>query len=567
VLLLLNSEDDPTTAAWLATLESWGVPHDALQPRPDEPLKAEALTHDDGHGRYNAVVLSTDSSVFWTSLAVLREYRRQFGVRQVNAFEYPRPTHGLCEVAGRPMGGSVAALTEAGQRQFGYLAGRVPIDGGGYGYASSVLDPARFTAMLVTQEGESLLGSSRSDDGLEDLLLTVNYSWPMLHWRLLAPGLLAWATRGRHLGMSRNYLACHVDDVLLSNWRTPGHGSAEKAEPASTVRMVPDDVREVAAWQRRHGFTLDLAINGHGGQDVTEPLTKTLIDHRTQFRWLNHTWSHLDMGKATESRNGSCDWRDVLTLREEIERNRQWAQAVDVPLSDTALVTGCHSGLDNPNLPAALELSGVTAVAADASRTPAPAYVGDAVTVPRHPTNIYTHVSTWPELLSEYRRYHPEASDAPDHATAFLEAENQVTLRHMLGNDPRPLFAHQSNLTNDRLLLRLLEHALALYNSYFSPEAPVQNLSMDDIALELRRREHWLSVRRSDRVSATVDKGVVTITSRTDTEVPVSMPRATAVARRWRRRAAFGAEYGGRASQWLPIRAGDTLRLLPSKSR
>lgn len=560
VLVLHSGADDPTSRAWLATLETWGVSYEAVIPAADRPLTVDQLVHDERHGRFNAVVLTTDSSAFWPSLPALREYRHRFGVRQVNGFEYPRPVHGLQEVHGRPLDGHVGVLTPTGRRHLGYLVGEVPLDPGTFGYLSAVSDPGVFTSLVETRHHEPLVGIATAPDGLEDMVLTVNYSEAMLHWRLLARGAIDWVTRGCHLGMSRYHLSCHVDDVLLPNSKSRP-GSAGAAD-GSTVRMTADDVESTVAWQKEQGFTLDLAFNGYGAGPVAEDsLTAALVEHRHEFRWVNHTWSHVDMGTTVVE--GRTRWRGVASLCEEIERNSSWATAVGIPASSTALVTGCHSGLDNPHLDLALDRAGITAIATDSSRRPQGRAPGRATRVPRHPTNIFTHVTTWPELLREYRAHYPDVVPLPGTESEFLEREERMVLSRVLSGDPGPLFAHQSNLADDRLLLRLLESCLGRYRAYLGPTAPLVNLSMDEIAAELRRRAAWRGARREHGMTATVDsRGRVVLASPVDVEIPLALPADSVWAGGWPHRHPFGEPYAGTRSGWHRLPAGEVSRLI-----
>ena len=66
------------------------------------------------------------------------------------------------------------------------------------------------------------------------------------------------------------------------------------------------------------------------------------------------------------------------------------------------MVTGEHSGVENPNMPAALAGTGVTTFAQDASRQPQQYSLGAALAAPRYPSNIYYNASNWPDELNEY---------------------------------------------------------------------------------------------------------------------------------------------------------------------
>ena len=117
-------------------------------------------------------------------------------------------------------------------------------------------------------------------------------------------------TRGVHLGYQRNYFSVQIDDVFLpdSRWSatlhcTPGDDCAENPE-STDIRMTPEDVAKLVAWQTTNGFAFDMAFNGGGSDDwkanhagtdaLTDALTATGIEN--QFTWINHTYSHEFLG-------------------------------------------------------------------------------------------------------------------------------------------------------------------------------------------------------------------------------------------------------------------------------
>ena len=121
--------------------------------------------------------------------------------------------------------------------------------------------------------------------GREELVLAFSYDVDSTQLQVLAPGLVAWLTRGVHLGFDRSYLAVHVDDVLLPNVRwvpgvhcTPGADCPPGVPAPPLIRMTADDVAYAVDWQRRTGFRLDLVFNGAGSVAAdagagTDPLT------------------------------------------------------------------------------------------------------------------------------------------------------------------------------------------------------------------------------------------------------------------------------------------------------
>jgi hypothetical protein len=120
---------------------------------------------------------------------------------------------------------------------------------------------------------------------VKEVVLTFNYNSAMTQWRLLAPGLIRWVTKGVHLGYNRNYLSNHVDDIFLADdlWSVEHKCTPAATSPVDpycdegvggdpngpTVRMTAADVTKVVDWQRANGFRLDMAFNASRPRPAT----------------------------------------------------------------------------------------------------------------------------------------------------------------------------------------------------------------------------------------------------------------------------------------------------------
>ncbi len=256
-----------------------------------------------------------------------------------------------------------------------------------------------------------------------------------------------------------------------------------------------------------------------------------------------------------------------------------------------ALITGEHSGLENPNMPTAMANLGITTFAADASRQPGPYSIGTARSAPRYPSNIYYNASNWPDQLSEYNTLYVAAGNSagnsqfpaetgrcvPTSATtclttpateaSVLTSESHIMLSHVLANDPRVGYAHQSDLigpatqtvngtTQDfgYTLLTLISNMLSQYNSWYTaPLAPVTDTTESQI---LGEQADWAAAQAS--VTASEQNGTVTITDSggSPVTVPITAPTGTTV-----NGSAFGQSYGGDLSAWTTLAAGNSLTL------
>ncbi|NLT53967.1 MAG: hypothetical protein GXX79_05240 [Actinomycetales bacterium] len=625
-------------------LEAEGVPFTRVDTRDTgrRRITADVLSATvDGvpTARYQAVVLPDADPPALTAeeKTVLADYERTFGIRRVVAFTWPQPAVGLNPpqdpgFAG-VLDGMTARVTADGLAgAFGYLGGEVPLVdvdpavGETYGYlavprADDPVAGSSFRTLVGatipgTDVTGSLLGVHTHDGGREELVVTLSQFSFQQHAALLGHGIITWMTRGVHLGHQRNYLSVHVDDVLSADARwsvsancTVGEDCPAGEVPADAVqdiRMTPADAVHLASWQRATGFGLDLAFNGYGSDAVaaeqgTDPLLIPLRDSSDYSRWVNHTYAHLFLGcvqdvtvvpwRCETVADGSVRWTPRAGIDSEIWDNVTWAWRSGIGPDARALVTGEHSGLflrpqqpeDNPELAPVLAARGVTVLASDSSRDPWPRRVGTAVTLPRHPINLFYNVATEVEEVDEYNHLHTSAADGgsglcetspatmtciePLGTGAYREmivpAQAAIVLGHVLGNDPRPHFVHQSNLAEDRLLYPLLEEVIGRYRGLLADSAPLTRVSMVAAADELTRRDAWQQ--RRDEVTAYLLDGVLhleTGASGGTVEVPLTVPEGTTVVTgAGGGETAFGEPYAGSRSAWAAVDTGGlTLR-------
>ncbi|WP_330347532.1 hypothetical protein [Streptomyces sp. NBC_00582] len=533
------------------------------------------------------------------------------------------PVHG--GYSGGLDGVQAAVTTAGRSGPFGYLDGAVPFEdndpavGESYAYLATPAPGADFTPYVDAPiPGRSTRGSLVGEyrhDGRRELVVTFVYNRYQQQFRLLARGIVEWMTGGVHLGSSRNYFAVHVDDVFAADDRwnsaldcTPG--DVDCADPGATpdpIRMTAADAAHAAAWQTSRDFTLDLAYNAAGTVDTrtanigADALADRLLADRDRFRWINHTYAHPFLGcvqdttvvpwKCSTDADGSTRWVSRTEISDQIANNRTWGQANGLPLDDDELVTGEHSGtkvlpqqpVDNPNLALALADNGVDWLGSDASREPDQRRLGAATTVPRHPMNVFYNAGRAVEQVDEYNWLYTARAQggsgvcednpatttclpAPlDPATGYTDhivpRETRIALGHVLANDPRPHYIHQSNLAEDRLAYPVLDGVLDGYRALFADDTPVVNLRMKDIGTELERRAAWQAAVRDDRVTAYRIGDTVTVEAPDGVDVTASLPSGTTLAG-----AAFGTAYAGGVSGWTPS-AGTPLTLtLPASA-
>ncbi|MER7911670.1 hypothetical protein [Streptomyces sp. NPDC096068] len=506
---------------------------------------------------------------------------------------------------------------------FGYLEGAVPFEdnsptvGESYAYLSTPVAGADFTsyvdaAIPGTAQRGSLVGEYRHD-GRRELVVTFVYNQYQQQFRLLARGIVDWMTGGTHLGASRNYFAVHVDDVFAADDRwnstlncTPG--DVDCTDPNAVpdpIRMTAADVDHAASWQTSRGFTLDMAYNAAGSVDFradnngADPLADRFVAKRNDFRWINHTYTHAFLGceqntsvvpwQCATNPNGSVKWVSRQDISDEIALNRVWGQTAGLPLENDELVTGEHSGLrvlpqqnvDNPNLGPALGDNTIGWLASDNSREPGQRQVGTATTVPRYPMNVFYNAGRAAEQVDEYNWIYTSRAQggsgicednpatttclaAPlDPATGYTDhivpLERQIALGHVLANDPKPHFIHQSNLAEDRIAYPVLDGVLDAYDALFAPSTPVVNLRMKNIGQELQRRSAWRTAVQNGQVTAYRIGETVTVEGPSGTTAPVTVPEGTL-----RSGSAFGEAYAGGRSAWTSLTGAPLTLELPS---
>ncbi len=522
----------------------------------------------------------------------------------------------VASVAG-DIAGTTATITPAGKSDgFQYLDGPVPYGPGSYSYLATPLSAtsqppmppgATFTTILSapipnsTTPG-SLMGVYASG-GVEQMVITSAMNFFQPHFKTVAHGILGWATRGVHLGYNRNRLTFHVDDAFsaVALWDpehncTPGEDCPRNPDgssiyPESSIRLTPADVTYAEQWQAANDYTLTLAYNGfYAAPD--DPLTQSLVAKKAAFRWLNHGLEHLYQGciqdfsvipwRSATDGSGNILWLSQEQIFNEINANIAVANTYGLPINPTEYLSGEHSGLfltpqqptDNPNFVAAVSQAGLTTIGADASREPAPRQVGTAMTAPRHPTILYYNAATVAQEVDEFNWLYTSRAnggsgyceDNPAVATCvaplneagftstIIPNDAAFNLGFILSNDPRPFYAHTSNMGGDRIIYPLLESILNMYRAAFDANAPLENLTLTEVSETFAQQSAWAASGMSDapRATASITSGTITIRNSGTTPVPLTAPTGTTVS------GATLEAYGGEVSGWVPAAPSTT---------
>lgn len=463
----------------------------------------------------------------------------------------------------------------------------------------------------------SLVGQY-SHDGRRELVVTFVYNQYQQQFRLLARGMVEWMTQGIHLGADRNYFALHMDDVLLGDDRwnptlncTPGDVDCavgtDQSDP-DPIRMTPADATYLKQWSAANGFTPDLMYNGGGSEDYkaehggTDPLATQLIADKNAYRWVNHTYTHPYLGcvqdvsvvpwKCSTTATGAVVWTSKADITAQIKDNTTWATQHGLTVNKQELLTGEHSGLkilpqqplDNPNLATSLTATGVTVLGSDNSRDPQQRKVGPALTVPRFPMNVFYNAGKASEEVDEYNWIYTRAADGGSgicegsatstcldtpldtttgYASYIVPLEARTDLGHVLSNNPRPHYVHQSNFAEDRIAYPVMEKILGDYKNLYAASTPIVNLRMADISAELSKRAAWDTAVKANKVTAYRIGDTVTVTAPSGLQSTASMPVGTRQAQLVGT-TSFGGAYAGQLSGWVApgaLQSSVTLKL------
>ncbi|HET6334445.1 MAG TPA: hypothetical protein VFG30_14575 [Polyangiales bacterium] len=598
--VLVLSAGDVGTDMVKAGLREGGVPFTEInlnavnRQKITDAYLADAASLFVKRGKFQAIITPNEAPTGLTAAekASLDKYQREFKVRRLSTYVWPSAAIGLNgpTFAG-PFDGYTANVNATGKANyFGYLNGPVPFDDNDpaimetYGYLAlplpaDTINKRSFTSLvdvpipLETVSG-TLIGVW-NDNGREEMVITCAINQYQFQQQALFQGILNWLTYGVHLGTERNYFTMHVDDVFLADARwsranncTVGDDCAPSViEP--DILMTPADVDFLIAWQNTNGFKLDMVFNGAGHVEAVEalgsyPIGTKLLQSKAQFRWVNHTYSHMYLGCiqdfstipfhcATDSK-GKTLWTTLGDVDAEIDLNVAFATKNGLAITKSELVTGEHSGLrrtpqepsDNPNLLTALKSDGILWIGSDNSRESTSRKVNTATTLPRYPMNIYYNTGKKAEAVDEYNYIYNSAADggsglcesnplstciAPLSTELGFDGyivpfEARIAMLHVVSNSPRPHYAHQSNLAEDRILYPVLTKLLTNYKRVFATSAPIVNPSMTQAGTELKNLADWTAA--SSKVTAYVQSGQLTLTvsGLSTVNIPITVPAA-----------------------------------------
>ena len=148
--------------------------------------------------------------------------------------------------------------------------------------------------------------------------------------------------------------------------------------------------------------------------------------------------------------------------------------------------------------------------------------------IPRYPTNIYYNVATNAQEVDEYQTLYDLPTCKPINGvttcnpagTPFTIAQiiasvDQGMFQHMMGNDPRPHYFHQTNLMSqpgqgDGLFFETIDPLVSEYNTYFAANAPIEQPTTAQIGALLSEQAGWAAANAA-QITGSVQGKVVTV--------------------------------------------------------
>jgi hypothetical protein len=195
---------------------------------------------------------------------------------------------------------------------------------------------------------------------------------------------------------------------------------------------------------------------------------------------------------------------------------------------------------------------------------------GPTLAVPRYPSNVYYNVANRADQLDEYNWIYTSPSTGgcvaiPNVTTCnaalttwptYLSNETRIMFGHLVGNDPRPHYFHQTNIAQSSAtaadtdttvggtLYAVVNTLLARYDAaYDRSKAPLVQLTPAQIAATLMQQHDWAAAQ--SKLDAYYQDGVVHVKNTGTAAVSVPLTGTT-----------VGGAYAGQRSGWTTLQPG-----------
>jgi hypothetical protein len=388
----------------------------------------------------------------------------------------------------------------------------------------------------------------------------------------------------------------------LANTRPGNPGTID---PPSFDELVPAAGGSIPAGVYDYALTANSSATGQTTASVTPNITVPAGGKVTAtFNAVCHAVAYT----LYRSPAGANAWAVVASsTRGATEPTDDGQNPIELSLTDSvaAGTTGAPPASNgaalapyaqNPNFATAMTAAGIAFDASDASKAypsnptvltspPIPAggtfFEGAVQAVPRYPSNVYYNASRQGQQLDEYNWIYTKPAgggnctdipgvttcrDTPATWAQYVASENTVMFRHVVGNDPRPHYIHQSNLADytpglpetdpgqGGIAYPVFGGLLARYEAAFDRASePLVQLTHSQIGQTLAQQDAWAATRAAGTVTASLVDGKVHVKNTGAAPVDVPLTGTTA-----------GALYGGQKSGWITLAPGAEQVLAPN---
>ena len=386
-----------------------------------------------------------------------------------------------------------------------------------------------------------------------------------------------------------------IDDAATTTGPAPGPGTGV---PTGTYDYAV--TARSAAGESTGSVTTGIAVGATGTSGNSAAISFNAVCHAVSYQvYRAATGTNAWTLVGSLARPGTAvtdDGSEPLTLT--IVDNKAAGTAGAPPAANAAAIAPYGQ---NPNYLAGVLNAGVRFVATDASKTypqtptnvaspqwPLGATFTESTAtasfqaVPRYPSNVYYNVSRQGQQLDEYNWIYVAPANGggcvpiPDVTTCrtapatwdqYLASENTIMFRHLMGNDPRPHFMHQSNLADYNpalpetdpnqggILYPVVDGLLGRYDAAIDRvKAPLIQLTSAQIAATLAQQNAWAAHLAAGDVTAYLQDGRLHVKNASTGPVEVPLTGTT-----------LGDPYAGQRSGWKTIAAGAEETLTPDE--
>jgi hypothetical protein len=194
--------------------------------------------------------------------------------------------------------------------------------------------------------------------------------------------------------------------------------------------------------------------------------------------------------------------------------------------------------------------------------------------------SVFYNTATKAEAVSEYNWIYTSAANggsgyctthtdtttcinpldpATGYANYIVPTETRIDMGHILNNDPKPHYAHVSNLAEEKILYLPLNSIITKYRSLFATNSPIVQPTYTQDAQILTQKAAFGTVlattpgvgQIASGVSGFILNGKVTIQSTAGIQVPVTTPTGARLLNA--SGALYGSAYEGEVSAWNTV--------------